>query len=135
MNYGAGGVVASGWRDWFLLVPFNVTWTDSDKTTLEGRAFTVSPRVGRGFALNRAGRLTVFAGGNYLDVRTVAAGSLAIPGTDQVLDYKVDQSNSDRWNLVAGANWDVTPRLSVMLEYDGFIGTRDAFISAVTVRF
>ena len=135
MNYGAGGVVASGWRDWFLLVPFNVTWTDSDKTTLEGRAFTVSPRVGRGFALNRAGRLTVFAGGNYLDVRTVAAGSLVIPGTDQVLDYKVDQSNSDRWNLVAGANWDVTPRLSVMLEYDGFIGTRDAFISAVTVRF
>ena len=76
-----------------------------------------------------------YAGGNYLDVRTVAAGSLAIPGTDQVLDYKVDQSNSDRWNLVAGANWDVTPRLSVMLEYDGFIGTRDAFISAVTVRF
>ncbi|MFT6636818.1 hypothetical protein [uncultured Alcanivorax sp.] len=135
MNYGAGGVVASGWRDWFLLVPFNVTWTDSDKTTLEGRALTISPRVGRGFALNRAGRLTVFAGGNYLDVRTVAAGSLAIPGTDQVLDYKVDQSNSDRWNLVAGANWDVTPRLSVMLEYDGFIGTRDAFISAVTVRF
>ena len=135
MNYGAGGVVASGWRDWFLLVPFNVTWTDSDKSTLEGRALTISPRLGRGFALKRAGRLTVFAGGNYLDVRTVAAGSLAIPGTDQVLDYKVDQSNSDRWNLVTGANWDVTPRLSVMLEYDGFIGTRDAFISAVTVRF
>ncbi len=134
-NYGVGGVVASGWRDWFLLVPFNVTWTDSDKAVLDGRALTISPRVGRGFALNRAGRMTVFAGGNYLDVRTVITGSLAIPGTDQVLDYKVDQGNADRWNLVAGANWDVTPRLSVMLEYDGFIGSRDAFISAVTVRF
>lgn len=135
MNYGVGGVVASGWHDWFLLIPFNVTWTDSDKAVLEGRALTISPRLGRGFAMNRAGRVTLFAGGNYLDVRTVITGSLAIPGTDQVLDYKVDQKNSDRWNLVAGANWDITPRLSLMLEYDGFTGSRDAFISALTVRF
>lgn len=135
MNYGAGGVVASGWRDWFLLVPFNVTWSDSDKTTLEGRAITISPRIGRGFTLKRAGRLTLFVGGNYLDTQTTITGSLPIPGTREVLDYRVEQSNIDRWNLVTGGNWDITPRLSLMLEYDGYIGSRDAFISAITVRF
>ena len=134
-TYGVGTVLAAGWRDWFFVLPFNVTWSEPDDTTLDGRAFTFAPRAGHAFALNRAGRLALFVGGNYLDSRNVASGDLPVPGTDVILGYEIHQENEDRWNLLTGFNWDVTPRLSLMAEYDGFVGGREAFITSLNVRF
>jgi uncharacterized protein with beta-barrel porin domain len=62
-------------------------------------------------------------------------GQLDVPGTDQVLGYRIRQESKDRWNLLAGFNWDISPVLSVSAEYNGFIGSREAMIGSLVVRF
>ncbi|MCP8899052.1 hypothetical protein [Gilvimarinus xylanilyticus] len=132
---GGGFVLAGAWHGWVGILPFNLSYSFANDKNFDGRSLTLSPRVGRLISLPRAGNLTVFAGGNYLDSENIVDGSWAIPATSQVLDYRIHQRNQDPWNLLLGFNWDISTRLSVMLEYDGFIGTREAFTSSVTVRF
>jgi hypothetical protein len=62
-------------------------------------------------------------------------GSLEIPETDVTIDYTVDQSNTDKWNGIIGANWDITRRWSLMVEYNGFFGSRESIFAAVGWRF
>lgn len=133
-TYGVGTILASAWQDWFFTLPINVTWSQSSKNVLDGRSVTITPRVGHMIHLPRLGRLSVFAGGNYLNSHNTVTGSLVSDGGFS-LDYQVKQANVDRWNLVTGFNWDISSRLSLNVEYNGFIGSRDAVITGLTVRF
>ncbi len=135
ITYGAGTVLAGGWHDWFVALPINITYSEPNNAVANGRSFTVTPRGGHAFQLNRLGRLSLFAGGNYLDSRNTVNGTLIVPKTDIQLEYRIKQRNKDRWALVTGFNWDVSPRLSWTAEYNGFIGTRESFISSLVVRF
>ena len=137
-NWSVGGVLAGGWKGWFVTIPFNYSWVDLEDTLAEGDAiFTITPRVGRNFVLGDLGNVALFAGGNYLRSELEISGTYRIPVEDQVLtfDYTVQQKNKDAWNLLFGFNWDVNKQFSWNLEYDGFIGTREAFIASVTWRF
>jgi hypothetical protein len=66
---------------------------------------------------------------------------LTITGTVSALDgaltidYKVDQINRDRWNALLGFNWDINKKLAWSAEYNGFMGSRDAFITSINWRF
>jgi hypothetical protein len=93
--------------------------------------------VGRSFALGDRGNLAIFAGGNYLESKLEISGTYRIPVDDEELtfDYTVQQENKDPWNLLLGFNWDVNKQFSWSLEYDGFIGTREAFIASLTWRY
>jgi hypothetical protein len=51
------------------------------------------------------------------------------------IDYIIDQKNKDSWNALLGFNWDINKRLSWSLEYDGFIGSRDAFITSFSWKY
>ena len=51
------------------------------------------------------------------------------------LDYRIGETNTDRWNVVTGFNWDISKRLSWNAEYNGFVGSREAFISSLNLRF
>lgn len=135
LTYGLGTVLAGGWNGWFATVPVNVTWSKPRGAVLDGRSLTVTPRGGRIVNLDHLGRLSLFVGGNYLDSENTADGVFVVPGTEFEIDYLIDQANLDPWNLVAGFNWDVSPRLSWSAEYNGFTGTREAFVSSLTVRF
>ncbi|WP_041523755.1 hypothetical protein [Gilvimarinus agarilyticus] len=134
-TYGGGAVLAGGWRDWFAVLPVNVTYSQPNDAWAEGNSLTITPRVGRAFKSSKLGRLALFAGGNYLDSNNVVDGTFAVPGTEQVLGYRIHQANKDRWNLLLGFNWAISPVLSISAEYDGFIGTREAVISSLVVRF
>ncbi len=135
-NYGAGFNLAGGWKGFFFTLPVSFTWLDMDTTDLEGSAVvTASPRAGYLFKMGNFGNLGLFAGASYLDSDLTATGSLAIPETDVTIDYIVEQSNTDKWDGIIGANWDITRRWSVLLEYNGFFGSRDAIFAAVGWRF
>ncbi len=136
--WGLGGVLAGGWKGWFVTIPFNYSRIDLDDTLAEGDPIvTITPRVGRNFALGDLGNFAIFAGGNYLKSELEISGTYRIPVEDQELtfDYTVQQKNKDAWNVVFGFNWDLNKQFSWNMEYDGFIGTREAFIASVTWRF
>ena len=50
-------------------------------------------------------------------------------------DYLIDQQNKDSWNAVLGFNWDINRNLSWSLEYNGFVGSRTAWISSLVWRY
>jgi len=62
-------------------------------------------------------------------------GLATAPGTDLTFDYIIDQKNKDEWNVVVGFNWDINRNLSWLLEYDGFTGSRTAWISSLVWRY
>ena len=134
-TYGPGTVLAGGWNNWFVTVPFSVTYAGMNGTDTDGLAITVTPRFGRVINLGGAGNLALFAGGNYLSADLTVAGTVSDPGNNFVIDYTVDQKNADEWNLLLGGNWDINKRWSRHAEYNGFVGSREAFISSITLRF
>lgn len=137
-TYGVGATLAGGWSNWFVAIPFNYSEIDLDDATADGGPiFTLSPRFGRVFNVGRQGNLAFFAGGNYLDAELQLSGTYLIPVEDQELsfDYTVQQQNKDKWNLVAGMNWDISKRFAWSLEYNGFIGSREAFITSLNWSF
>jgi hypothetical protein len=137
-NWGVGGVLAGGWKGWFVTIPFNLSRVDLGDTFADGGPIiTVTPRFGRTFALGDLGNLALFAGGNYLESKLEISGTYRIPIEDEVItfDYTVQQKNMDAWNLVFGFNWDINKQFSWSMEYDGFMGTREAFIASLTWRF
>jgi len=135
-NYGAGFNLAGGWKGFFFTLPVSFSWVDMDTTDVEGGAIiSASPRAGRLFQLGNYGNLGLYVGASYLDSDLTAHGSLAVPETDVTIDYTVDQSNTDKWNGILGANWDITRRWSLMVEYNGFFGSRESVFATVGWRF
>lgn len=132
-TYGIGTTLAGGWNDWFVALPFNATYADMNGTNTDGLALTATPRFGYVFNLGRGGSLALFAGGNYLYTDLTVRGSVGIDDL-VTIDYTVDQRNQDEWNLVTGFNWDLNRHLSWSLEYNGYIGSRDAWITSLTWR-
>ena len=136
-TYGAGATFAAGWNGWFVAVPLNVTYADMKGSSTDGLNYTATPRGGKVFNLGRNGNLAFFAGGNYLNSDLTIDGLYEFETPDGLLsfDYIIDQENKDKWNLVLGFNWDINKRLSWSAEYNGFIGSRDAFITSIGWRF
>jgi hypothetical protein len=102
-----------------------------------GPIFTIAPRFGYVFNVGHIGNLSFFGGSNYLDAELQLSGTCRVSLEEQELtfNYTVQQENRDEWNLLVGLNWDVSKRFSWNLEYDGFVGSREALISSVTWRF
>lgn len=134
-TYGVGTILAGGWNDWFVTVPVTLTMSRPDATVSEGLTLTASPRVGRLINLGRVGNLSVFVGGNYLRSKLEIEGTFVVPGDILDIDYTLDQENADRWNAVVGANWDLSKRVSLYFEYNGFTGSREAYIGGFGYRF
>jgi hypothetical protein len=136
MNYGVGFNVAGGWKGFFFTLPVSFSWADMDTTDVEGGSIiSASPRVGRLIPLGSAGNLGLYVGASYLDSDLTAHGSLPIPETDVTIDYTIDQSNEDKWAGIVGANWDINTHLSLMVEYNGFFGSREAIFASLGWRF
>ena len=135
MTYSVGTILAGGWHGFFFTLPLNWTILDLDGRTTEGNVFTVTPRVGKVLDLGNYGNLAVYGGGNYLDTKLTVTGSYTFPGEKLTVDYVIDQENKDKWNGVIGANWDIDSHWSVICEYNGFFGSREAFIGSLVWRF
>jgi len=133
-NVGVGTVLAAGWGDYFVVLP--ITYVVSDINIIDSRVETlnVTPRIGKTFNLQEYGRLSAFVGATYLDVDMDLTGSVPIPGSDGTIDYKIHQSNKDKWNALIGGNWDINKYWAWSVEV-GFAGSRENIITALTRRY
>jgi hypothetical protein len=134
-TYGLGATLAAGWKGWFVAVPLNVTYADMKGSQTDGFSYTATPRAGKVFNLGRKGNLSLFAGGNYLNSDLTIDGTAETPDGLLRFDYIIDQENKDKWNALVGFNWDINKRFSWSAEYNGFVGSRDAFITSVNWKF
>ena len=140
-TWGYGAVLAGGWKGWFVTIPASVTYAEPKDRVADGSSLTVTPRFGRLLDLGNLGSMALFVGGNYLDSDVTIDGSFTFLGNEipalegLTLDYRIDEQNTDHWNIVTGFNWDISKRLSWSAEYNGFTGSREAFISSLNLRF
>jgi hypothetical protein len=135
ISYTLGATLAGGWNNWFVAIPITTTNYEPSNNTTDGDIFTASPRGGRIFDLGRKGKLSLYAGANYIDSNVTAEGTVSTPEGQLVIDYTIQQENKDKWNAVIGFNWDINRRLSWMAEYNGFTGSRDSFITSLAWRY
>ena len=134
-TYGVGTVLAGGWHNWFVTLPFSFTYADMDGKDTDGWAITVTPRGGYVFNVGNAGNIAAYGGGNYLYTDLTISGTETPPGEGLEIDYTIDQRNADEWNLLLGGSWNINKRWSISAEYNGFIGSREALIASIGFRF
>ena len=134
-TYGVGTVLAGGWNNYFVTLPLTITYADMQGNDTEGLVYTASPRVGYVFQMGNAGVLAPYIGASYLVSELTITGTETIPGTNIDVDYKIEQSNKDKWAGVIGANYDISKRWSIQAEYNGFTGSRESLIASVNYRY
>jgi lipid-binding SYLF domain-containing protein len=135
VNWGFGTILAAGWKNWFLTLPMTLTYAEPVGSVADGRSITITPRGGRLIELPKLGSLALFAGANYLDSENTITGSFRALEPLVTIDYTVDQKNKDQWNIVAGFNWEINRHLSWAVEYNGFTGSREQWVTSFNVRF
>ncbi|MBT4520543.1 MAG: hypothetical protein HOC23_11100 [Halieaceae bacterium] len=140
-NFTLGTNLAMGWDRYFVTLPISYTWSDIDITDSRIEALNVSPRFGFTNGVGKAGMLAIFVGATYLDADVDVTGTLAVDtsgiagSSDSLLiDFKISQRNKDKWNYLAGFNWDLDKHWSLHAEL-GFGGSRENIIASLTHRF
>jgi hypothetical protein len=140
-NVGVGINLAMGWDRFFVTLPMTYVWSDINVIDSTIDAFNASPRIGVTGDVGDMGVIAVFIGATYLDASVGLTGSLSfdtsgVPGLDDTstIDFKITETNKDKWNYVVGANWDVSKRWSVLVEA-GVGGSRENLIVGATYRW
>lgn len=148
-TYGFGAVLAGGWKGFFAVIPVTATYTKAKKSVTDGNTLTITPRIGRNFNLGNKGNLAFYVGGNRMDSDLDVTGNFDLADLVDLtgeelasveeepqlpLYYGIQQNNKDKWNAVVGFNWEFSRHISWSVEYNGFIGSREAWISSLSFR-
>jgi hypothetical protein len=142
-SFTVGANLATGWKKMFVVLPFSYTWTDLEGKDDNVEAYTISPRIGVNSEIGEWGVMSTYIGATYLDSTNTVVDTFYIDTSDSgvpglgdttPLDYKIDQTNKDKWNYLIGFNWNITSTWSAQAEA-GFGGSRSNFISSVTYRY
>lgn len=148
-TWGTGFTLAGGYGNWFGLVDTNYTRTDFDILDGSISAVTVSPRVGYRFifqGIDGPSHLSLWVGSMYQDVQQEFKGDLAdlhMPPELQPLiaavnkdgegKFDVKQKLTSPWNMLIGAQYEVTKNFNVLTEF-GF-NERNSFFVSGEYRF
>ncbi|MDX2320007.1 MAG: hypothetical protein QNK26_05345 [Moritella sp.] len=136
MSYGAGVMFVGGWESYFVSVPITFTWTDMDRNETDGYVVNVLPRVGKQFQFNNGSSLSLYVGASYLKSQLTLSGSQPIPGTEESIDYKIEQENVDKWMGLVGGSYNLSKRWMLAFEYGGIGGaSRQQFITNLSYRY
>ncbi|ALR75887.1 hypothetical protein [[Enterobacter] lignolyticus] len=143
-TWGTGATLAGGYGNWFALVDTNYTRTDFDILDGNISALTVSPRVGYRFSfegISGPSHLSLWVGSMYQDVQQEFKGNLSdlqMPAELQPLinavnkdgdgKFAVKQHLKSPWNMLVGAQYEVTRNFNVLTEF-GFNERNSFFIS------
>jgi len=137
-NVGLGTVLAGGYKEWFGALPITYVYSNIDIIDTTVETLTLSPRIGKTINLKGGGTFSPFVGATYLDVDMMLAGSISVPSGEidkvDTIEYEIRQKNADKWNAMAGFNWDITKHWSWNFEA-GFLGSRENIITGMTYRY
>lgn len=119
-NYGFTTNFVFGVGDYFALLPFSYTWSETDDGRTKTTTKLFSPRVGRSIKIKNWGVMSPYAGLSYMDIQgTSKQTDPQIKGTDVILtglSYSVTQENEDKLAGLVGFNWGLTKHYSVLSE-------------------
>ena len=143
-TWGTGFTLAGGYGNWFGLVDTNYTRTDFDILDGSISAVTVSPRVGYRFSfqgIDGPSHLSLWVGSMYQDVQQEFKGDLtdlhmppelqpliAAVNKDGEGKFDVKQKLTSPWNMLIGAQYEVTKNFNVLTEF-GFNDRNSFFVS------
>jgi hypothetical protein len=140
-NVGVGVNLAMGWDRFFVTLPITYVWSDISVIDSTVEALNVSPRIGVTGDVGDMGVIALFVGATYLDATVGLSGRFSfdtsgVPGLDDTstINFKLTETNKDKWNYVVGGNWDVSKRWSVLVEA-GVGGSRENLIVGATYRW
>lgn len=148
-TYGIGTVLAGGYDNWYGLVDFNYTRTNFNILDGHTDAITLTPRVGYRFITPGVdtlslptGKLGLWVGTMYQNVQQTFRGRLSdlgIPASfgglmslanpDGNGRFEVKQHLHSPWNLLVGANYEITRSFNITTEV-GFAERNSVLVSA-----
>lgn len=136
--YGAGTVIAGGYKSLFALV--DASYTKTSLTVIEGEidSIVISPRIGYDFSRNSDWPIRAWVGAQYQNIEQTLSGSIkdlplgGIPVPDNA-KFTVKQSLANQWNTLVGAQYEFTPNWVLISEL-GF-GQRKSFFVTLDARF
>ena len=153
-TYGIGTTLVGGVGNWFTAFDANYTQTRFDILDGSIDAFTISPRIGYRFNTPGndtlhlpSGKLNLWVGSMYQDVQQEFKGSLSdltmpsaalqdmvnLANKDNKGRFDVKQHLSSPWNVLVGAQYELTRNFNVTTEI-GF-ADRNSFFVAGEYRF
>lgn len=140
--YGAGFVLAGGYKDVFALA--DASYTETDLNVIDGsiKSIVISPRIGYDF--NRLGApLRLWVGAMYQDVEQSLSGNLTDIGLTGALGNIVNKVDNGRfnveqhlvtpWNPLIGMQYKLHDRLYLLGEAG--LGDRKSIFFTVDMRF
>ena len=141
-NYGMGIVLAGGWKGFYLAAPISYTYSDMSNLKHTIGALNAELLLGYTIKSKHPDRsLDIFIGGNYLDTATDIQNSIILPFSqidpslsDQEIFYEIDEGNTDKWNYVAGGNFQISKKWSIQAQV-GFGGSREQYLLDGTYRW
>ncbi len=129
-TYGGGVTFAIGYKRMF--VTYDITYMSSRVDLLDDTADALVQGIRGGVKLGSGKfRSTLYVGALHEDIRSTLTGTGLIPGLNPV--FSLDVTPKSPWNMLAGANIELTPRFVITAEA-GF-GDRMQFVIAPGVRF
>lgn len=130
--YGAGMIVAGGYKELFATVEANYTITDLNLLKSDVRTWVVDPRIGwrHSFGRNMIGSFWV--GAMYQECQETVSGDISLGGVPA--SFSVDQSSKDPWNYLVGTRWEIDKNWSAMVELGGLTDRKQLAV-AVGTRF
>jgi hypothetical protein len=129
-TYGGGVTFAIGYKRMFAT--YDITYMTSQVDLLDNNVGALVQAVRGGVKLGSGKfRSTLYTGALHEDIRSTLTGTGLIPGLNPV--FSLDVTPHSPWNMLAGANIELTPRFVINAEA-GF-GNRMQFVIAPGVRF
>lgn len=129
-SYGGGVTFAIGYKRMFA--SYDISYVTSKVDLLSDNADALIQSVRGGVKLGSGKfRTTLYAGALHESITNTLTGTGLIPGLNP--DFKIDVAPQEPWNVLAGANLELTPRFAVTVEA-GF-GNRMQFVIMPGVRF
>ncbi len=129
-TYGGGVTFAIGYKRMFAT--YDITYMSSQVDLLDNNVDALVQGIRGGVKLGSGKfRSTLYTGALHEDIRSTLTGTGLIPGLNPV--FSLDVTPHSPWNVLAGANIELTPRFVINAEA-GF-GDRMQFVIAPGVRF
>jgi len=138
-TFGGGITLAGGYKDFFVSLDGNYTYSNIDVADSEIKTYTLSPRLG--LLVDSAvipGSLALWVGGMYMRYKQTVTDDVNLKDFDPklpsvIINFKLDVENEKPWNFLFGGQWEITKRWQFMAE--GGVGDRDQLVTGLYFRF
>lgn len=130
-----GAIAIYGGRHWFGSLMASKTMSVADKDRSDISATNAGVRIGPRFHPGPRAELTVYAGGQYLDIDTEIEGTVVADGVfadgDALgLRYRTRLWNPKKWSALMGFNLQISRHWSIQGEYQRGSSTSRGVVSA-----